>query len=463
MSKFIGRQRELRSLEEACKSKQSAFVPIYGRRRVGKSELIRHFLKGKSNIFIVGKRAQATLQIKEFLQEAAVTLGEPLLAETTITDWRAALAAVMSRWKCGGKRVLVFDEFQWLVEKSPELPSVLQALWDHEWSRSGDVMLILCGSYVGFMEREVLGRKSPLFGRHTGQILLRPFGYREAASFHPSYSTVDHARTYFVCGGIPLYLNCFSLDRSVEANIADVLLDEYGPLYREPDFLLREELREVENYYAILFAMASRSLSHKEISQKTGIDSRALHYYFKQLMELGYLSKRNPLTSGSPSTRKTRYAIDDPLLRFWFRFIYQNVSFILQMGGRSAFRERIRPGLDSYFGLCFERMCREALPFLYECEGLSASFEIGEYWDKDTQIDVVGLRGDNWIDVGECKWGAVRSVGALAREIDAKVGAYPNPKNATVARHIFTRKRVTLRDRAEDGISWHCLDDLYSA
>ncbi len=461
MNKFIGRQRELRALEDACKSDQSAFVPIYGRRRVGKSELIRHFLKGKSNIFLAGKRAQAALQIKEFLQEAAVALGEPLLSETTITDWKSALTTVMSRWTRGEKRILVFDEFQWIVEKSPELPSVLQALWDREWSRSGDVMLILCGSYMGFMEREVLGRKSPLFGRRTGQILLRPFGFREAAAFHPAYSTVDHARTYFVCGGIPLYLNCFSQNRSVEANIAEVLLDEFGPLYREPDFLLREELREVENYYAILLAIASQSRSHKEISLKTGIDSRALHYYFKQLMELGYLSKRYPLTSGSVSTRKIRYIINDPLLRFWFRFIYQNVSFILQMGGRAAFRERIRPNLDSYFGLCFERMCREALPSIYENESISTSFEIGEYWDGNIQIDVVGLRGDNWIDLGECKWGSVRSTCALAREIDAKVEAYPNLENATVARHIFTRKRVASQKCKKESICWHCLDDLY--
>lgn len=461
MSRFIGRERELEALGRAYESGQSAFVPIYGRRRVGKSELIRYFLKRKSNIFIVGKRARAALQIKEFLQEAAVTLAEPLLAETTITDWKSALTSVMSRWKCEGKRILVFDEFQWIVEKSPELPSVLQALWDHEWSRTGDVMLILCGSYIGFMEREVLGRKSPLFGRRTGQILLRPFGFREAAAFHPSYSIVDNARAYFICGGVPLYLNCFSSAKSVEANIADGLLDEFGPLYREPDFLLREELREVENYYAILFAIASRSRLHKEIAQQTGIDSRALHYYFKQLMELGYVSKRYPLTSGISSVRKIHYTIDDPLLRFWFRFIYPNVSFILQMGGRAALRERIRPGLDAYFGLCFERMCREALPFLYEREGVDVSFEIGEYWDRDTQIDVVGLRGDNWIDLGECKWGTVRSARALVREIETKVANYPNQKNATVARHIFTRKRIAARSRVKDGISWYCLDDLY--
>ena len=140
-------------------------------------------------------------------------------------------------------------------------------------------MIILCGSYIGFMERAVLGSKSPLFGRRTAQILLRPFPYTEAAEFHPRWSLSNKATAYFICGGIPLYLNFFNQANSVEKNIEDNLLNEYSPLYREPDFLLREELRDIQNYYAVLMAVAQGYSTNPKIAAYGGIPEKSLHYY----------------------------------------------------------------------------------------------------------------------------------------------------------------------------------------
>ena len=234
MQDFIGRAPELALLEKQHAATTGALVPIYGRRRVGKSELILRFLHGKRAVYHVGKTAPGSLQLKEFLADAARVLDEPLLAHLPANDWRAALLAVGQRAK-GKKLILAFDEFQWLAGASPELPSVLQELWDRSWRGSDGVMLILCGSYVGFMEREVLGKKSPLFGRRTAQIHLRPFAFPEAAAFHRGYSLVDKALTYFVCGGVPLYLRHFDSHRSIESNLETVILDEFGPLAREPE------------------------------------------------------------------------------------------------------------------------------------------------------------------------------------------------------------------------------------
>jgi AAA+ ATPase superfamily predicted ATPase len=461
MEPFVGRHNELQVLAEAYRSGRSALIPVYGRRRVGKSELILHFLKKKSGIYFAGKRGQPAVQIHEFLQEAARVLGEPLLAGLAAGDWGAALTAVTDRWRGKGKLILALDEFQWTAEASPELPSVLQGLWDRRWARSGKVLLILCGSYVGFMEREVLGKRSPLFGRRTAQIHLKPFGYREAAKFHPSYSLVDRARTYFICGGVPLYLQYFAPDRSVEMNIAANFLNPYGPLFQEPEFLLREELREVENYYAVLMALAGGSAAQRDIAERTGLDSRVLHYYLSQLIELGYLAKRYPLTGRPPVARHVRYAVEDPVLRFWFRFVYPNISFILQKGGAAALDERISPSLEAYFGSCFERLCREALPVLYEREEVRASFEVGEYWDRDVQIDVVGLRGDRWTDLGECKWGSVPSARAVEAELEAKVVRFPNARQASIGRHVFARQRPKGAGRRATGFHWRGLEDLY--
>lgn len=477
MPDFIGRRQELDLLENAWKEERSAFIPIYGRRRVGKSELILHFLdrsegaragaSEKQGIYFVGKQAPAGLQIREFLDEAAVALDDPHLSSLSTEAWGPVLDAVVARRRPGSKLVFAFDEFQWMAAASPELPSLLQERWDRQWKSSGDVFLILCGSYIGFMEREVLGRSSPLFGRRTAQIQLRPFGYREAAEFHPGYGLVDRARTYFLCGGVPYYLRFFSDRVSVETNIARQLLTEHAPLFREGDFLLREELREVENYFAVLTAIAAGHASNRRIADATGLDARQLPYYLKQLGELGYLRRRHPLTGANSASRQVRWDLDDPLLRFWFRFVFPHTSYILHRGPERALADRVRPHLDAYFGLCFERLCREALPDLYLREGIHAAFEIGEYWSKTSQIDVVGSRDDGWIDLGECKWGAVRSPRAVEDELERKVADYPNPRNATLGRRVFTRRVSTPKVRAAAPrsaavVKWHGLEDLYA-
>ncbi len=459
MEKFIGRRAQLRVLAEAWEGPRSSFIPIYGRRRVGKSELILHFLRGKRALYYVGKRAPAGLQIREFLEMASAVLNEPLLATFPAGGWGDAIDAVMARREGGAKIALAFDEFQWIVEASPELPSVLQERWDRTWQHSGEVFLVLCGSYVGFMEREVLGRRSPLFGRRSAQILLRPFDYLEAAEFHPRYSLVDRARTYFLCGGIPFYLRAFSDRRSLEMNLAAQLLDEHAALYREPDFLLREELREVESYYAVLLAVATGHTAAADIARVSEIAPGSVSYYLKQLVELGYLTRRYPLTGERRSARQVRYDLGDPLLRFWFRFVFPEQSQLLRLGPERALRELVKPRLPAYFGHCFERLCREALPRIYDREGVAADFEVGEYWSPSTQVDVVGLRADGWTDLAECKWGAVRSPAAVERELEEKVRRFPNHRNATLGRRVFARRK--RRGKKDSGVRWHALEDLY--
>jgi AAA+ ATPase superfamily predicted ATPase len=457
---FLGRTSELAVLSEQYKARHSSLVPIYGRRRVGKSELILHFIGSRRAIYYVGKTAPAALQMREFLEQAARVLDEPLLATMPTESWRAVFEQVVSRARTG-KLVVALDEFQWMVEASPELPSVLQELWDRHWKGGFSVMLILCGSYVGFMERAILGKKSPLFGRRTAQIQLRPFTYREASDFHPGWSLPNRATAYFLCGGVPLYLRFFDKHRSIESNIESVILDEYGPLFREPDFLLREELREVDSYYAVLLAIAEGQSTVKTIAARSKVAERSLPYYLQQLIELGYVARRYPLTGAKPPVRHVRFALIDPLLRFWFRFVFPNMSFVQQMGPGAAMRDRIRAELPGYYGTCFERLCREALPRIYQREKVAAAFEVGEYWDKDTQIDVVGWREDRWIDLGECRWGPVRSVPAMLAELSRKADRYPNPRNATTGLRLFVHRPVKIPP-SERPVRVHDLADLYT-
>jgi len=462
MMNFRGRRRELGALETAWSGPASAFIPVYGRRRVGKSEMIVHFMEKKTGIYFVGKRAPGESQIAEFLEIAARSLNEPLLAQTRVNTWREALELVVKRWTGKTKLVLTLDEFQWMAEAAPELPSVIQALWDRDWSKSGRVMLILCGSYLGFMEREVLGKKSPLFGRRTAQILLRPFDHLEAAEFHPRYSTPDHARVYAICGGIPMYLLNFDERQSVEQNIMSRILDDLSALSREPEFLLREELRDLMPYHAVLMALAQGKTAPVQLASTTGIDVRGLNYHLNTLVDLGYVQRRYPLTEKKPSVRSVRYALDDPFLRFWFRFIFPHQSTLRMLGPQQGYAEVIKPEIEAYYGRCFERLCRECLPLIYRAEKVRAAFQSGEYWDKNVQVDVVGLREDGWTDLGECKWGDVSSMAALTAELEGKIPLYPNARNATIGRRLFVRSVKTRSKAVTSEVQVHTLADLYA-
>lgn len=459
MDSFFGRQKELDQLEEFYRSTHTEFIPIYGRRRVGKSELILHFIQKKPSLYFLGKKSTAIVQIKEFMNEAALSLKQPLLAQLDVTDWKTALETVSSQINSNKKWVVVFDEFQWIVESSPELPSVLQDFLDRRWKKNRNIFLVLCGSYLGFMEKEVLGEKSPLFGRRSGQILLKPFSYPETAQFHPSWSLADKAKVYFICGGIPMYLKFFDQKKSINFNIQHNFLNEYSALFREPDFLLREELRELQKYYVILMALASGSHTSQTISQKTGIDDRKIYYYMQGLIDLGYVRRHFPLTHATSSVKDVRFVLEDPLLSFWFYFVYPHLSSISVMGPQDSFTHLIKHQLDSYFGCRFEDLCRKALFFIYQKEGITSSFEIGEYWDKEVQIDVVGYRKNEAVDIGECKWGKVNSTKKLLIELKEKIKKYPNKEGLTVRGNIFTQKKM---DKSEvSDVHFYCLEDLY--
>lgn len=456
---FVGRREERALLEDAYRGEASAFIPVYGRRRVGKSELILRFLQDRPAVYVVGKQAPAALQIRELLEAAARAWNQPLLATQAVEGWAAALRALAVAAPAGRKWVLALDEFQWMAQASPELPSILQELWDREWKRGGRMMLILCGSFVGFMEREVLGQKSPLYGRRTGLLRLHPLPYHEAAELHRAWPVEERAKVYFLCGGVPHYLRMFDPRASLESGIIRHLLDSHGALHREPDFLLREELREVEKYHALLTSLGEGAGSPSLLAARSGIPERSLSYYLNALIDLGYVRKRQPLTEGRPSPRGVRYGMADPLLAFWFRFVFRETSLLASLGPERFFRERIRPELEAWWGGRFEALCREALPHLLRREGAGALEAVGEYWDARVQIDVVGRRTDGWTELGECKWGSVRSWTSLEAELEAKRAAYPNPANRMLHGRLFVRRAPAGKRPA----ACHELEELYRA
>jgi AAA+ ATPase superfamily predicted ATPase len=454
---FVGRKAELAALERQFASEKPALLPVYGRRRVGKTELLLQFAAVKTAVYFMASDKLATPQIVDFVRAAAGWLKMPHLGEAAPATWEAALRLVTGSVPAGRKLVLILDEFQWLCKSSPELPSVLQRLWDLEWQRENRLMLILCGSLIGFMEREVLGAQSPLHGRRTGALRIEPFSFREAALFHPRWSREEQARAHFVCGGVPAYLGRFDPSRSVAQNIVREFFEIDAFFQREPDFLLREELADVKQAAAILETIAGGRRTQGDVARAVGLGTNALVPHLKNLTALGYLERIFPLTAKPPPRPAIQYRVADPLLRFWFRFIEPHWSLLRRHDPRRTFEEIVAPQWVAFCGDGFERLCREAMPFLYEAEGVTGRYQIGEYWDRQTQIDVVGVRTDGWTDIGECKWSGQGAPMAFARELIARAAAYPDRTRMLKCR-LFVR---TEAKTAPDGVTLHGLRDLY--
>jgi AAA+ ATPase superfamily predicted ATPase len=298
--------------------------------------------------------------------------------------------------------VVVLDEFTYLVDAHPPLASTLQRLWDHDLA-STQLMLILCGSYVGMMEEAVLGYEAPLYGRRTGQYLLEPLGYHDALKFFPGYDPVDQVRAYAVLGGTPAYLNTISPSLSLLENIGHLVLARGSFLYDEVRFLLQQELREPRNYFAILEAIAAGRTRLSEIKQATGLEG--VTAYLNTLQGMHLVERVVPVTESQPhKSRRGLYRLRDQFFRFWFRFVHPNRTLLERGGGKAAIENLIAPQLDQFTGPVFEEVCHQ---FLWRM-GLRGELpfvplRVGGWWRANQEIDVVAV-GDDAALLGECKW-----------------------------------------------------------
>ena len=433
-------------------------MPVYGRRRVGKSQLLIEFAHGKPLLYFTALQSTNVQNILAFGRLAARVTGLKSLASAS--DWETLLQDTVTAWRVPGRRILIIDEVQWAVQAAKELPSLLQRLWDHDWQHRQDLMLILCGSHFGFFQEQILRAGSPLYGRRSAHIHLAPFDPIEAAQFHPRMREEDHAKVYFITGGIPYYLQKFD-DESLPVNILRNFLAPQADLATEADYLLHEETKQVPTAKAILSAIAGGSRRYTDIAKVIGVETNSLPYYLEPLEKIGFIEKKHPLSRGEVSRKRFRYEIADPFLRFWFRFFFPPYGAEAFENPEGLFQDQIRPQLDAYWGWCWERLCRQQLPRLYAHEGITCHSEIGEFWTaKEVQIDVVSLRADKRIDLGECRWSHVRSLAGLARELEQKIPQFPNPDGESIGRRLFVR---SFQGNRPEGYRVHTLKEFYGS
>jgi len=403
---FFGRESELAHLETLYASERAELFVLYGRRRVGKTELLRSFCSDKAHIFFIATLSSDRDQLSAFSQAIYRLLHAEVPESFSYLSWEAAFRALGD---LPGRPIVVLDEFTYLIGGNKAIPSILQKVWD-ERLKNSHVFMILCGSYIGMMETEVIGYNAPLYGRRTGSLLLTPLELPTVPLFFPQYSPVEQLETWAVLGGMPYYLSAFTDKVDIFTNIRRQILDIHGLLYAEPRLLLVEELREPRNYFSILRAIAQGSTRLNEIAQKAGVgDGPTTSRYLDILQQMRLVYRSVPATKSQPEkSKKGIYRISDFFLRFWFRYVHPYQSALDLGMAEGVFVQRVRPTYEQFVSYAFEEAARSYVTRLARKGQLSFLPErIGSWWDQNNEIDVLAISdSEQGLLVGECKWSA---------------------------------------------------------
>lgn len=429
---FIGRERELSELNELYAKDEFQLFVLYGRRRVGKTTLLNEFCKEKNAIFYSAEQSNNKLNLEKFSALVFQFYGETTLE--AFSSWENALTYIDERQK-DKRLILVFDEFPYLVKKNRALLSSLQHLIDHRL-KNGKLFLILCGSYMGFMEKEVLGVKSPLFGRRTGQLHMKPFDYQTSVRFLEGFSNEDKLQLYGAFGGTAMYLQQIQTDKSFDENIKNAFLRIMAYLYEEPLLLLRQEVQEPGIYSAIIEAIAGGATKANEISTKIGEESAKCLKYINTLCELGIVYKETPFGE-KESSRKTIYGISDLMFRFWYRYVFANRTLIETGAQEAVWLKKIAPTYSDYMGVVFEKACKDYLLAKNRKGELPILFTgIGRWWGTDAvshnqvEIDLVAGDGKDYL-MCECKWRNELVDLSVLQELRRKADVFSGKRNQT--------------------------------
>ena len=405
--KFLGREKEILDLEKEY-ARDGGFVVIYGRRRIGKTTLIKQFIKSKTAFYFLATKEVESQSMKRFAGVIARTTGNSVLQKAAFSDWLDLFQAVAD-YKPNEKKVLVIDEFPYLVKVNDSFPSILQNAWD-EILKDSNVMLILCGSLISMMKKHALSYESPLYGRRTAQMRIAPLPFTTVYE-NQKLSFEEAAEQYSITGGVPKYMEFFSDVQPLYEQIKENVLSKNGFLYEEPNFLLTDEVQVLTNYFSIIKVIADGNHKLGTIAGILGLETSALTPYLKTLSELGFTEKQVPVTEkNAEKTRKGLYFISDNFLRFWFRYVYPYKGELELDNTQISLDELDKDFKEKFVAFAYEDICKEIFARL--CSDKAIDFtpsKIGSYWLNDksgnTQIDVMAVDTVNKrLFAGECKY-----------------------------------------------------------
>ena len=461
---FYCREEELRTMNNRYKKGHFECVVIYGRRRVGKTALINEFCKGKPTVYFSALNASSQENLEALSKAIYTCQNSDSTSAPTYRSYEDALEAItgMAMEK---RLVFVIDEYPYLAKAEKSISSRLQHIIDHSWQGSR-IYLILCGSSMSFMEYQVLGYESPLYGRRTAQFKIQALTYREITEFHPELKAADQALLYGVTGGIPHYINKLDVESNLDEALLDNLFSTSSYLFEEPENLLKQELREPAIYNSVISAIAAGASHSNEISTKVGVESGVCAKYLKVLLDLGILKKETPITE--KSGKKTIYVIDDNFFRFWYRFVPRNMSVISAGRMRLIYEQAVKRFYPDYMGLVFEKMCQEYL-LRYAKDLPILLSNVGQWWGTDSktrrevQIDIVGAPVDgNEYLIGSCKY-RNEKIGIEELELLRRYAAVFR-QNGIFHYYIFSKGGFTqalLEAEMQGEVTLLTLEDLY--
>jgi AAA+ ATPase superfamily predicted ATPase len=405
---FVGREYELAELEKYYREGAFQFAVFYGRRRVGKTTLINKFRENKKSIYFTATETTA----KENLELLSVQILGTLAPQSPKNPFASFHAAFEYCFKAAKKRlILIIDEYPYLAESDRAVSSILQTLID-KYRESSRLFLILCGSSMSFMENQVLGYKSPLYGRRTCQFKIQPFSYYESARMLPAFNNIEKIALYGIVGGIPEYLSRINNKISLAQNVEALFFNPSGRLFEEPSNLLKQELQSPQTYNGIIAAIASGAGKVNEIASRAGIETSQCSNMLGTLAVLGIVRKEYPAGSEKPS-RKTIYRLSDNMFRFWYRFVLPELSRISMGYGKQACAEifgRSESGgvFETYMGPVFEDC---SIQYLWRSAKNNSRYKyIGRWWGanpkakQEEEIDILAADGHGNMLFGECKW-----------------------------------------------------------
>lgn len=405
MKKFVNREAEIQFLETQFSKEGSSFVVIYGRRRVGKTALIKEFIKDKKAIYFLATEEIESQNINNFKILVAKFFNNSLLEKAQNIMWDEIFEFIANNVK-NEKLVIVIDEFQYLCKVNPSFPSILQKIWD-EKLKGKNIFFIVCGSLVNMMEQHVLNYSSPLYGRRTGQIKLKPLKFKYLKEFFPQSTEDELIWLYAILGGVPRYLEVFNYKGDVFEAIRENMLNKQSFLYEEPLFLLEREIQDIGTYFSLIKSISLGNHKLQQIAQTLSVLQTRLTKYINTLIDLDILRRDTPVTEEYPEkSKKGLYFINDNFLNFWFKFVYpfkeqlelDNVEFVLE-----NIKKRI---ITEHISYVYKDICKEYVWELSQKGELPLKIsKIGKWWDKNNEIDIVGIDTTTGsLLYGECKY-----------------------------------------------------------
>jgi len=401
---FYDRKEEINLLKEKYeKIENGEFLAVYGRRRVGKTELIKKFmdsLKNEKKLYLYVDLAEK----QDILNSFSNAIFEQIKESVKFADFDDFFEYIDKKTE-SGKFILVIDEFQRFLETSPEFITKLQNIWDSKLKLK-KIMIIIVGSSIGMIKKITESGAGSLYGRVV-RTKISPFRYADFRLMFKDLNEIEKIEMYASFGGTPFYLEKAKNFKTSEEAIFELLIKKGGELIDEPKNLLEyENLRNHSRYNSILHAIASGKEILKEIEDFTKIRNTTLPAYLNRLENLlDIIGKKKPVLG---KDKLDRYFIKDNLFRFWYKFIFSN-QISINLGNYRYILQTIKENYNSYVGRVFENIIRElvALYINKKIKNFEINFEeIGSWWDKrGSEIDLVAYnKKEKRILIGEIKW-----------------------------------------------------------